>query len=322
MKRLKNNLSLRRLINAAFRRTGSIAITVPVTLLVALTVVIGTSTAVDIYQAWSRIEPTERAQVGITLIQTIATIVGGLAIFWNIILARKQLSISHDQSITDRFFKAVEQLGHEQSAVRVGSIYALGRIAHDSFRDHGPVVEVLAFHIRDKRSFRCADEIKGHLPNFDRDIGAAIMVLGRRNVQWDQKPIYLTYCDLRSIGWWGHNFNNTKFHYSVLSQSNFTNTQLERTNFSYSDLSQANLQQANLQDATLVHTNFHQANLTGCILTHADILGANFREAQGLTVEQILSTQNWQAATYDPEFLMQLQARCSPGAVGQPDTVG
>lgn len=311
MKRSHNQSLLKCLASTASQWAGPITTPI-VVLIIVLTIIIGISTAVDIYQAWSYVEPTERAQAGITLIQTIATIVGGLAIFWNIILSRKQLSISQDQSITDRFFKAVEQLGHEQSAVRVGSIYALGRIAHDSFRDHGPVVEVLAFHIRDQRSFRCSDEIKGKLPSFDRDIGAAIMVLGRRNVQWDQKPIYLTYCDLRSIGWWGYNFNDTKFHYSVLSQSNFRHTQLERTNFSYSDLSQTNLEQANLQDATLIHTNFQQANLTGCILTHADILGANFQQTQGLTVEQILSAQNWQEATYDPEFSMQLKAHCNP----------
>lgn len=38
----------------------------------------------------------------------------------------------------------------------------------------------------------------------------------------------------------------------------------------------------------------------------ADIKGADFRHATGLTVAQIQQAQNWEHATYDPEFAQEL----------------
>lgn len=100
----------------AFKFAGSGVVFIATIIIVAIGMII----AWDIYQYWNDIEPKQRAQAGITLIQTIATVVGGIAIFWNIILARRQLIASQEQNVTDRFFKAVEQLGHEQAPVRVG----------------------------------------------------------------------------------------------------------------------------------------------------------------------------------------------------------
>jgi hypothetical protein len=54
--------------------------------------------------------------------------------------------------VTARCTKAIEQLGSDRLDVRVGGIYALERIAHDSPRDHLAVLEVLAAFIREQRS--------------------------------------------------------------------------------------------------------------------------------------------------------------------------
>ena len=52
--------------------------------------------------------------------------------------------------ITERFTRAVEQLGNNGSLeVRLGGIYALERIARDSDEDHGQVVEVLCACVRE-----------------------------------------------------------------------------------------------------------------------------------------------------------------------------
>ena len=40
--------------------------------------------------------------------------------------------------ITERFGRAIEHLGDETAAVRLGGIYALERIAHESAEEHGP----------------------------------------------------------------------------------------------------------------------------------------------------------------------------------------
>jgi hypothetical protein len=58
----------------------------------------------------------------------------------------KNHEIAREGQITDRFTKAIAQLGEqgpEKLAVRLGGIYALERIARDSERDHWPMMEVL-----------------------------------------------------------------------------------------------------------------------------------------------------------------------------------
>jgi hypothetical protein len=51
--------------------------------------------------------------------------------------------------ITDRFTKAVEQLGSDKMAVRLGAIYALERISKDSPRDHWSIMETLTAYVRE-----------------------------------------------------------------------------------------------------------------------------------------------------------------------------
>ena len=51
--------------------------------------------------------------------------------------------------MTDRYTKAIEQLGSDKLDVRIGGIYALERVARDSARDHPTVMEVLTAFIRE-----------------------------------------------------------------------------------------------------------------------------------------------------------------------------
>ena len=55
--------------------------------------------------------------------------------------------------ITDRYTKAIEQLGKLDGdkpniEIRLGAIYALERIARDSPRDHWTIMEVLTAYVR------------------------------------------------------------------------------------------------------------------------------------------------------------------------------
>ena len=51
--------------------------------------------------------------------------------------------------MTDRYTKAIEQLGSDKLDVRIGGIYALERMARDSAKDHPTVMEVLTAFIRE-----------------------------------------------------------------------------------------------------------------------------------------------------------------------------
>jgi hypothetical protein len=52
--------------------------------------------------------------------------------------------------VTARYTKAIEQLGSGKLDVRIGGIYALERIAHNSPQDQPAVLEVLAAFIREQ----------------------------------------------------------------------------------------------------------------------------------------------------------------------------
>jgi len=57
--------------------------------------------------------------------------------------------LSRQGQVTDRYTKAIEQLGSDKVDVRIGGIYAQERVARDSARDHSTVMEVLTAFIRE-----------------------------------------------------------------------------------------------------------------------------------------------------------------------------
>lgn len=64
-------------------------------------------------------------------------------------VARARHEIDRDANRTTRYTEAVKQLGDDKAAVRFGGIYALGRIAEDSERDRGTIIQVLVAYVRE-----------------------------------------------------------------------------------------------------------------------------------------------------------------------------
>lgn len=62
---------------------------------------------------------------------------------------RNQLKLSEQGQVTDRYTKAIDQLDDKKAlAVRLGGLYALERIAHDSPADRATIAEVLCAYVR------------------------------------------------------------------------------------------------------------------------------------------------------------------------------
>jgi Pentapeptide repeats (8 copies) len=66
---------------------------------------------------------------------------------------RKNLRVTREGQITDRFTRAIDQLGKVEDGkklfeIRVGGIYALERIARESEEDYGPIMEILPAYVR------------------------------------------------------------------------------------------------------------------------------------------------------------------------------
>ena len=85
--------------------------------------------------------------------------VGVFFLVWRTRIADKQTQISQESHYTELFTKAVEQLGAVREVpdkepepaleIRIGAIYSLERLAKDSERDYGPIIETLAAYIRE-----------------------------------------------------------------------------------------------------------------------------------------------------------------------------
>lgn len=66
----------------------------------------------------------------------------------NFTLSRRAYQLTEQGQVTDRYTRAIEQLGSQELDVRIGGIYARERVAFDSPRDHPTVMEVLCAFTR------------------------------------------------------------------------------------------------------------------------------------------------------------------------------
>jgi hypothetical protein len=69
----------------------------------------------------------------------------GLLAAGALLFTARNFILSREGQVTDRYTKAIEQLGSDKLDVRIGGIYALERVARDSARDH-PTVRKFSPH--------------------------------------------------------------------------------------------------------------------------------------------------------------------------------
>ncbi len=70
-------------------------------------------------------------------------VLAGLIAVSGALLSWLSYRLNQAGQITERFTRAIDQLGNSSMDVRLGGIYALERIARDSRHDHPQVMEVL-----------------------------------------------------------------------------------------------------------------------------------------------------------------------------------
>jgi hypothetical protein len=165
----------------------------------------------------------------------------------------QQTDADRQRRITDSFARAIEQLGSEKFAVRLGAIYALERIARESPEDHWPIMETLTAYVRESRPLPEADEgeqqtnaylerlINDPLP---ADVQAALTVIGRRQRDHDVCGEQLS---LRSTN---------------LTSANLKNAHLGKFDLEECCLFDASLEGADLKDADLGGADLRGRNLT------------------------------------------------------------
>jgi uncharacterized protein YjbI with pentapeptide repeats len=190
-----------------------------------------------------------------TLLQALAGVVlvlGAYFTYRQVMLSRAQLQIAQQEQITERFTRAIDQLGHTGPDVRLGGIYALERIARDSPADRATIGEVLTAFVRTHASWPAQ-------PADQQDVTAPIDEVPELQVRAPDVQACLT----------------------VLGRGGFAPPAegQDRLDLHAVDLRRANLWEAHLEAAYLRHAHLEAAFLGGVHLDGADLRGAHLDKA-------------------------------------------
>jgi hypothetical protein len=260
--------------------------------------------------------------------RTLAYILGGILAIIGITLAHRriralerQVQIGHEQlqvaqegQITERFTRAIEQLGSDRMEVRLGGIYALERLANDSDKDYGPIMETLTAYVRERAPCReplpeTPEEATGGktttqaasatpeqlAPKPATDIQAILTVLGRRKYHYgdgEAMPLDLSGTDLRGAELWEIHLEGAYLREAHLEEAYLRGAHLEGADLidahlEGADLTEAHLEGAELIDAEMGGCTLMGAHLEGAILVDANLMRVDLTQAKGLAQDQL-----------------------------------
>jgi uncharacterized protein YjbI with pentapeptide repeats len=205
-------------------------------------------------------------------------------------LSRRTLELTEQGQVTDRYTKAIEQLGSVKVDVRVGGIYALERIARDSAPDHPTVMEVLATFIREHSREpwpQTPSDVDGPVVP-ERltapDVQAAVTVIARRDAGRDRRHVNLagadlTFADLSGAPLNGANLKGAMLMWADIRNADLSGADLSAAHIDGADLRGGDLDGANLFGVSAKSTRFGGIDLSGADLSGADLSGAQLEGA-------------------------------------------
>ena len=242
----------------------------------------------------------------------------------SLIYTARTYALSRESQVTDRFTKAVEQLGHASIGVRLGGLYALSRIAEDSPRDAPAVVSVMCQYAQaESRKSTALQQLTGSLRQrlnprrlpgdvdpasgiFSMDIRADISQAVSEAARLSRKlpPLSLQLSGIRLDGAY---LSSIIAHEAALDASSMRRAVLSGADLRQSWIRYSQLQGSWFYDAKLQGTDFsysrfegadfrrshlegaifYGASLTGANFEGAYLVGADLREAKGLTATQL-----------------------------------
>jgi len=271
---------------------------------------------------------------------TFAQILGGVAIAiglyytWRRIgiaeedlkATQKNLEVAQEGQITERFTRAVDQLGAVDKAgnpaieIRLGGIYALERIAYESDRDYWPIMEILTAYIRMNSSV--VDQNIKEQKKVTLDIQAILTVISRRKYSMDageSRPLilYETYlvganlgkCNLARSGLKDSNLSNSFLRLAVLTQASLVRANLSNAFLRFANLFNAVLTDANLENANVSASNLEAAYFKGANLKNANFEKANLKGAHSLSFDQLSKAKTLYKAQLDEGLEEELRAK-------------
>ncbi|MBW9211772.1 pentapeptide repeat-containing protein [Mumia sp. zg.B21] len=199
-------------------------------------------------------------------------------------LDRESAQLGRDSNVTERYTRAVEQLGHTSIAIRLGGLYSLDRIAVDSERDRDTILEVICAFVRDRTRARPSATPETDAPTApETDVAAALSLLTRPkswiNSTVDINGANLTGANLFRANLTRANLGGANLGGANLTRANLTGAYLGGVTLTRAKLTGANLTGAYLGGVTLTRAKLTGADLTNAFLTNADLTGADFTNA-------------------------------------------
>jgi hypothetical protein len=249
----------------------------------------------------------------IQVITTVVQALGGIAVLVGIYFAWANLKLTqkaqqdtvrltNEGQITDRFVRAIDQLGatdkdgKQAIEIRLGGIYGLTRIAHDSPKDYLPIRHILiAYVLLNAQPTELSSTERAALnycpPRMDTnvyprtDIQAAITFLGQGPTI--AEPLDLHNTQLRGANLQEANLRNAYLAGVDLRLGWLPNAHLECARLIDAHMEGAYLEGAHLEGVLLEGTNldctdWKNAHLEGALLSAADL-----RRALDLTQKQV-----------------------------------
>ncbi|MGP3974847.1 pentapeptide repeat-containing protein [Streptomyces sp. 8N114] len=233
-------------------------------------------------------------------IEVLAVAVTAIAAMATVLVTReqalKEVGVTREGQITDRYTSAVSNLGDTAPEVRLGGIYALQRIMKDSPRDQPSIVDVLSAYIRTHAKGAEGKDAASARPA--ADVQAAFEVLAQRRPERDNRAAvdlreaHLPNVSVRAAAQGSGaepgsrsaragraRLAHANLSGAVLVSANLPRAQLNSAYFVGSRLPDANLRDADLRSALLVRARLEGAQLAGADLRKARPIDASFRNA-------------------------------------------
>ena len=208
--------------------------------------------------------------------------------------SREQLRVTQEGQITERFTRAVDQLGGCRD-VQLGGIYALQQIGRSSPEERGAIYEILAAYVCVHSPWAAAHDVAPvdvkaipRLRERQPGVQAAMLVLGRRVAGPSDVPLGLMGADLRRLRLsdtyisGGANLENALFWRSSLINASLVKANLRGAQLGWTDLRHSYLEEVDLRRADLRRSDLRFANLKDADLRGADLRGSDLRDVRYL----------------------------------------
>lgn len=235
------------------------------------------------------------------LIFLVGGLTAGIIAAWRAQVADKQTQINEQSQITERFTRAVDQLGSENLYMRIGALHALERIGRDSENDVVAILRLLSNFVRSQSSSQKTSHILhgGDAPApLDAVEGLAVIIrlAGKyeqllRNEERSIVNLHASYLphltDFGGMSFFRFDFTRCNLSQGFFLGSNFEGADFLRAHLNNAWLEHCNFRHTQFDKAILDGAHFGGADMTEAILWSAVCNGTDFSAAKNLTTEML-----------------------------------